>query len=170
MEVIMSHAQRERPNESDARVSHLVPARELERFALGVERVDIRRWPAFGSDGLYVGMVDRLLVETGTGKIRYASVTIAVPLAPGGSRAPTGSVLVPIGLVHPLFDREEIVIDYLSADMLAAAPRLHARPITRSDEDATLASYHMATSRDVGDLLYGGPNFDERRLHRPSAD
>lgn len=166
----MSQAHWERPSESDARVSHLVPARELERFALGVERVDIRRWPAFGSDGLYVGMVDRLLVETGTGKIRYATVTIAVPLAAGGSRAPTGSVLVPIGLVHPLFDREEIVIDSLSADMLAGAPRLHARPVTRSDEDATLASYHMATSRDVGDMLYGGPGFDERRIHRPIAD
>jgi hypothetical protein len=169
-EVLMSEWRAETQDAALARISHLVAARELERFALGVDRIDIRRWPVFGSDGLYVGIVDRLLVETGTGKIRYASVLVAAELSAGGPRAPAGSVLVPIGLVHLLTEREEIVIDFLTTTMLADAPRLHARPITRADEDATLVSYGMATSRDVGEQLYAGALFDERRIHRSPAD
>jgi hypothetical protein len=152
-----------------ARASHLTPVRELQQFAMGVERKDIRGWAVSASDGVPVGVVERLLVETGSGKIRYATVALTPEPAFGRRRGAGGSVLVPIGLVHLEHDQHHVVIDSLTASVLSDAPRLYARPITRADEDEALAAYGMATSREVGDhQLYLSPQFDERRLHRPA--
>lgn len=150
-----------------ARASHLTAARELQQFDMGVERIDIRSWPAYACDGVRVGIVDRLLVETSSGKIRYASVALIAEQDSGRRRNGAGSVLVPIGLIHVNAASDEIVINFLTSADLSSAPRLHPRPITRADEDETLASYGLATSRDVGDgFLYHSPHFDERRVHR----
>ncbi|MEX2154253.1 MAG: PRC-barrel domain-containing protein [Gemmatimonadaceae bacterium] len=149
----------------DDRVCHLAAMRELMGFQLGAERADIRSWPVYASDARLVGAVDRLMVETATGRIRYASVALAYYAADDNRPTASGSVLVPIGLVRRLDDRQEITLDALTSLALVSAPRVHARPVTRGDENATLAVYGMATSRDVaaGDL-YANVTFDDGRL------
>ncbi len=146
--------------------SHLIPARELTRFKLGEERVDIRRWPVFTSDGRLVGAVDRLMVETSSKKIRYIAVALIREAVNDYSAVVPGSVLVPVGALRRLDDLEAIILDELASFQLARAPRLRARPVTRADEDATLAAYGMPTSREIPAAdLYKNPNFDEDRIH-----
>lgn len=147
------------------RASYLTPARELWHFHIGGERADIREWPVYTRDGRLVGAVDRLLVEAATRRIRYASVSLAFYAANDHKPTVLGSVLVPIGAIRRVDERQALVLDGLTSEQLVNAPRLHARPITRADEDATLAVYGMPTSRDVPPgTLYDGPTFDDRRL------
>jgi hypothetical protein len=157
------------PTKGD-RISHLVAARELERFHLGAERVDIRSWNVLSSDGRLVGVVDRLLVETATGRVRYASVVLAPLDASEEPAIAPGSVLVPVGSIRQIADRRLVVLDDLTSEDLVRAPRLPRRAITRADEDATLAAYGIATSREIPEgQMYTRPHFDERRLLATTA-
>ncbi len=145
--------------------SHLMAARELSRFKLGEDHVDIRRWPVFTSDGRLVGAVDRLMVEPLSRKIRYIAVALIREAVNDYRYIGPGSVLVPIGLVRRLDDREAVVIDALASFHLASAPRLRARAVTRAEEDATLAAYGMPTSREIPAAdFYKNQNFDEDRI------
>ncbi len=147
------------------RASYIVPARELSRFQLGSDRVDIRDWPAFASDGRLVGAVKRFMVEHATRKIRYIAVSLIRDAVHDYQPTAPGSVLVPIGLVRRLDDRQAVIIDGLTCWALALAPRLRPRAVPRADEDETLAVYGMPNSREVSAAdFYKSPHFDERRL------
>ncbi len=144
--------------------SYLLPARELARFRLG-DRVDIRQWPVFAADERLVGAVDKLMVDTMSKKVRYLTVSLIKEAVDEYRLIAPGSVLVPIGLVQRLDDRQAIILTRITSRRLASAPRLRARAITRGDEDAALAAYGMATSREVSSPdFYKRPDFDERRL------
>ena len=165
-------------NESGAwppgdRASYIVPARELSRFRLGSDRVDIRDWPVFASDGRLVGAVKRLMVEHTSKKIRYITVSLIRDAAHDLFPTEPGSVLVPVGVIRRLDDRQAVVLESLASSQLARAPRLRARAVTRADEDETLATYGMPNSREVSASdFYRSPHFDERRLSvdgRPST-
>jgi hypothetical protein len=147
------------------RASYIVPARELSRFRLGSHRVDIREWPVFASDGRLVGAVQRLMVEHASKKIRYIAVSLIRNAADDYRPTAPGSVLVPIGVIRRLDDRQAVALDRLASGDLARAPRLHARAVTRADEDETLAVYGMPGSCDVSAAdYYNSAHFDERRL------
>jgi len=146
------------------RASYIVPARELGRFHLG-NRVDVREWPVFASDGRLVGAVKRLMVEHASKKVRYIAVSLIRDAVHDFQPTEPGNVLVPIGVVRRLDDRQAIVLDGLTSVQLARAPRLRARAVIRADEDATLAAYGMPNSRQVPAAdFYKRPQFDERRL------
>lgn len=141
--------------------SELIRVRELADFDLGEERVDVRGWQVYSHDAQLVGLVDALFVDMRTRAVRY----LGVSLTDSRTNLPTGMVLAPIGAASRPGDRRVVVLNALSATQLAGAPRIRNRPVTRADENATLAAYGMATSRDVpSGQLYSGPNFDERRL------
>ncbi|HEU4746861.1 MAG TPA: PRC-barrel domain-containing protein [Gemmatimonadaceae bacterium] len=147
------------------RASYIVPARELSRFRLGRDRVDIRDWPVFASDGRLVGAVKRLMVEHASTKIRYITVSLIRDAVHDLRPTELGCVLVPIGVVRRLDDRQAVVIDGLASGQLARAPRLRARAVTRADEDETLAVYGLPNSREVSAAdFYKSPHFDEGRL------
>jgi hypothetical protein len=147
------------------RASYIVPARELRRFHLGSDRVDIRDWPVFASDGRLVGAVQRLMVEHASTKIRYITVSLIRDAVHDYRPVQTGSVLVPVGLVRRLDDRQAVTLDGLASSQLARAPRLRARAVTRADEDETLAAYGIPNSRQIPAAdFYKSPHFDERRL------
>ena len=157
------------PGESSARraenrSSYVVAARELSRFRLGEQRVDVRGWPVFADDGPLVGAIDRLMVEPLTCKIRYVVVAL-IRAATSDSGARPGSVLVPVGVVRRLDDRQAVVLDGVTTGQLASAPRLENRAVTRAEEDATLAAYGMPNSLHLKPTdFYRHPNFDESRL------
>ncbi|HEX7020949.1 MAG TPA: PRC-barrel domain-containing protein [Gemmatimonadaceae bacterium] len=149
------------------RPSNVVAARELQGFSLPGWQRDVRRWPVYSCDAKRVGAVDALFVELQTKRVRY----IAIALDDRESSSPVwGRVLVPVGAARRVDDRGFVVLDALSAQQLAGAPRLAVRPVTRSDEDATLAAFGMLTSLElpVGDL-YCGPHFDDRALLAANA-
>lgn len=151
-----------------ARVSHVSPARELHGFELGDDRVDIRQWPVYASDGRLAGAIDRLFVESATGRIRYASVALAYHAESDDRPTAPGSVLVPIGLIRRTGDCQMVIVASLSSDRLARAPRLHWRPVSRADEDATLTAYGLPTSRDlINNSVYSAQHFDDTEAMRP---
>ena len=146
-------------------ISHLLAARELATFRLGPQRVDVREWQVFASDGRAVGVVDRLYVEIASGFVRYVSIRLTQHAEHDERPTRPGCVLVPIGLVRRYDEQRALSLDALTSDVIAAAPRLPSRPPNRADEDATLAAFGMATSRDLpGGDLYSGIGFDESRL------
>ena len=144
------------------RPSNVVAARELLGFSLPGWQRDVRRWPVYSCDAKRVGAVDALLVELQTKRVRYIAVTLDDEALP----SPVwGRVLVPVGAARRVDERGFVVLDTLTAQQLVEAPRLAVRPVTRSDEDATLAAFGMLTSSDLpaGDL-YCGPRFDDQAL------
>lgn len=148
----------------EEREAHLKPARELKDFSMP-NRADVRGWPVFASDARMVGMIDRLLVEPSTMKIRYASVSLAHNAVEDGKPTVGGSVLVPVGVMRRLDDRNAIALDKLTSQQLASAPRVSQGPVTMADENATLTVYGMPTTKDanLGDL-YTSPQFDDKHL------
>ncbi len=59
----------------DERVCYLTAARELQHFELAGGRADIRGWAVVAGEGRAVGVVERLLVEQATGRVRWVTVT-----------------------------------------------------------------------------------------------
>jgi hypothetical protein len=146
--------------------TELIRARELADFSFGRDRADVRGWAVYASDAQLVGAVESVLIDASSRVVRYLVIALGDPT----SRLLLGTVLVPVGTASCLSDRRVVVLNAVTAKQLAAAPRLPNRAVTRADEDAALAVYGMATSRDVprGDL-YGGPNFEEQRLFATAA-
>jgi hypothetical protein len=141
--------------------SELLRAKEMAGFSFGPSRVDIRGWPVHANDGIPVGSVECLFVDMRAKAVRY----LGVALHDAGTTSAGGTVLVPVGTASRVAGERVIVLNALSSERLAAAPRLPNRPVTRTDENAALRVYGMATWRDVSPAdLYDGPNFDERRL------
>jgi len=141
--------------------TELLRAREISGFTWSEPRLDIRGWQVYSHDAQVVGSVESLFVDMRTRVVRYLGVALSDP----DTNLPLGMVLVPVGAAARCGDRRAIALSALSTAQLAAAPRIRSRPITRADEDATLAAYGMATSRDVhASDLYTGPNFSEQRL------
>ncbi|MEO5568486.1 MAG: hypothetical protein ABIR92_08340 [Gemmatimonadaceae bacterium] len=148
------------------RVCHLAVMRELEGFQLGQGRADVRHWPVFTSESQLAGAIDRLMVQTPARRIRYACVLLSHS-AIGKRPTTAGHVLVPIGLMRRFDDRNIIMLETLTIQALETAPRVHARPVTRGDENATLAAYGLPTSHDVPpDEFYAGAHFEEGKLLR----
>jgi hypothetical protein len=141
--------------------SHLLRAREMPAFVIGDNRVDVRGWPVYSCDAQLVGRVDALYVDMRSNVVRY----LGIALADEDTGVRTGSVLVPVGATARPGDRHVVVLSTISSSQLTAAPRVMRRPITRSDEDAVLAAYGIATSRDIGGRdLYSMPAFSGTRL------
>lgn len=147
---------------SDDRICYVTPARELLRFELGGERVDVRGWPVLAGDERTIGAVDRLLIEQATGRVRWATVALVSTGAEDSGRA-LGSILVPIGLIRPRAGHRAIIVDGVTTEQLMRAPRLHRRPVMRSDENAALDAYGIRTASGQGNSLYSNAHFDEER-------
>ena len=153
------------------RVSGLSAARELRGFRLADAAADVRGWVAIAADGRPAGRVSRLIVDTRTRQVRYLAVDLAARYDRRRRATANGTVLVPVGLVRRVDDICTVILDRLTTEVLSRAPRLAARPITRADEDATLAVYGMPTFRDRPDEPpYSGPLFDDSRLFTPAAN
>lgn len=150
----------------DLRASYLTAVRELDRFEFGPARDDVRRLQVF-SAGRLVGVVDRLLVETATRKVRYAVVTLDRHAASDDAPNAVGGVLVPIGSLRRVKERGGLELCEFSTQMLVDAPRLHARPVTRGDELATLAAYGCDATSTSSAELYAHERFDERQALAP---
>lgn len=144
------------------RASLLTAARELDGYHVSPTVADVRGWEVLANDGTVVGRVARLLVDMKSRRIRYVMVNLQ------GSRAqsmrPARAVLVPVGTARRNDAERRIHLD-LAADVIARAPHMPWRPITREEEDATLAALGLPLPIDLSDFQrYHGTLFDETRL------
>jgi hypothetical protein len=147
------------------RFSALLAARNLQRFTLGDASPDIRGWHVISADRQYVGTVSRLIVEMRTRRVRYIVVALDEWLE-RRRRPSMNSVLVPVGLARRADECQALVLDVARADALQVAPRIPDRPITRDDEELTLAALGLPSLGEDG-APYAASHFDERRLLAP---
>lgn len=146
---------------SSGTASNLLRAREIAAFRLDRDRTDVRGWQVYSDDAELVGAVASILVDMSSRAVRY----LGVRLDDRRSKTSNAEVLVPIGTVSRVGEREVVVAHSLSRAQLFAAPRVSARPVTRADEHAALTSYGMQADTNAGAYeLYASPLFDDSGL------
>ena len=147
---------------------HSVALTELDPRTVD-PHVDVRGCHVYSSDGKMVGSVAALLTDVDGAEPRFLGIAMADPQY----GVITGRVMVPVGGARRPGDRRIVTLGGITASQLACAPRLGTWRVTRDEQDATLAAYGMATSRDLpSGTLYDGANFDVRRMvgaHEPST-
>lgn len=148
--------------------THSIALTELDSTTLD-PGTDVRGYHVYSSEGKMVGRVEALLGDCGDRELRFLGIAMADPQY----GVITGRVMVPIGGAGRPGDRRIVMLGGITASQLACAPRLSGWRVTREEQDATLAAYGMATSRDVpSGALYDGANFDVQRMvgtQRPPA-
>lgn len=148
------------------RASGLAAARTLPRFRLADAAPDPRGWAVIASDERTVGIVGRLIVEMRTGIVRYLVVELTDDLERRARRTPSHAVLVPVGLARAVEDVCTVMVD-VDSETLGIAPRIPERPITRDDEERTLAVLGLPSLDERLVDCYRGGHFDGTRLFAP---
>jgi len=154
----------------DERVSSLTSAWELQGIRLPAACVEVLGWQVFAHDGLLVGTVSRLIVDTRTRIIRYVAVMLSGGYFGKSTIAAPRNVLVPVGLVRRVDERHALALEQITTAQLARAPKLPMRAIIRADEYATLASYGLAALWDLAtEAMYSASIFDATPLLHGSS-
>ena len=137
---------------------------DLDDFKVADGEPDIRGWKVKSSDGLRIGKVEDLLVDTDRLLVRYLEVKLDKRLARADAQR---HVLVPIGTARLDVDRDEVLLARTRADVLAGPRYEHGR-LDREHEHAVLGGTGTDTGaapRDRDDTaFYGRPEFDDRQF------
>lgn len=161
--------QRRRPWPAGKRRERRVSRRKLVALAdhdelhIAEGEPDIRGWPLRASDGIRVGAVHELLVDTATLRVRYLDVALDVPPdAPAEHH-----VLVPIGLARLIVGTDAVRTPTVGPDLLSALPAFQHGAVTRRAERALLRQLGTTVAARPADLppardFYAHVHFDDR--------
>jgi sporulation protein YlmC with PRC-barrel domain len=151
--------------DADSRADALVHSREFDHFRIPDGDPDPRGWDVRSADGRKLGKVDDLLVERGSGRIRYLEVKVDDDVAKNGGRE---WALLPIGTAQ-LDDAHDDVIVSIAAGELAGCPEYRRGRVTR-DQEVAVRDWARERGRpataaggETTDLLPGPPHARERR-------
>jgi sporulation protein YlmC with PRC-barrel domain len=140
---------------------------DLKDFDIPKGEPDPRGWDVKTADGVKIGKVDDLLVDTGLRRLRYLEVKLKGDLA---DRADKEYVLIPIGAAHLDDEHDDVIISVNQAN-LAGIPAYDRKALSRDYERSLLTHYEgaapgqvsgAAPDRDVD--FYANPQFDDRRF------
>src|ERR687883_783329 len=146
---------------SEGELAHL---KDLKDFDIPKGEPDPRGWDVKTADGVKIGKVDDLLVDTGLGRLRYLEVKLKGDVA---DRADKEYVLIPIGAAHLDDDEDDVIISVNQAN-LAGIPAYDRQRLSR-DYERSLRTYYggvtpgqvSAVEVDRGGDFYANPQFDE---------
>lgn len=142
----------------------IIPLDELDAFEVAEGDPDVRGWQVYGGDGVRVGVVDELLVDTEAMKVRY----LDVELADGDDGREERHVLIPIGFGRLHETDDIILVDGLDSAGLVQLPEYTQEPLTRELERAVLSRFVPADrAREPADDPYGNEGYDEERFYGP---
>ena len=140
---------------------------DLKDFDIPKGEPDPRGWDVKTADGVKIGKVDDLLVDTGLGRLRYLEVKLKGDFA---DRAEKEYVLIPIGEARLDDDEDDVIVSVNQAN-LAGIPAYDRQALTR-DYERSLRTYYEGTApsqvsgavveREVD--FYANPQFDERKF------
>jgi hypothetical protein len=139
---------------------------DLKDFKVADGDPDIRGWSVKTSDGVKLGKVTDLLVDSVAMKVRYIEVALDKRVI---DLDEDRHVLVPIGAAT-LNDDDDVVMLSRTAGELTAMPEYKRGTITVNDERVLYDRYgrrgaaDMATSGSETQALYDEPHFDDRQL------
>ena len=147
---------------SEGELAHL---KDLKDFDIPKGEPDPRGWDVKTADGVKIGKVDDLLVDTGAGRIRYVEVKLKGDVA---DRAEKDYVLIPVGAAR-LDDKSDDVIVSVDQAKLAGIPAYDRERLSRDYERSLRTYYEGVSARPAADQaadqdvdFYAHPQFDER--------
>jgi hypothetical protein len=139
---------------------------DLKDFKVADGDPDIRGWSVKTSDGVKLGKVTDLLVDSVAMKVRYIEVALDKRVI---DLDEDRHVLVPIGAAT-LNDDDDVVMLSRTAGELTAMPEYKRGTITVNDERVLYDRYGRRSAADVATsgsetpALYDEPHFDDRQL------
>jgi uncharacterized protein (TIGR02271 family) len=141
---------------------------DLDDFQVAEGFPDPRGWDVLGADGMKVGKVHDLIVDTGAMRTRYLDVELDKDAL--GVRDDR-NVLIPVGVARLDDADDNVVLGSVSNAQLAALPPFEHGKITRSYEDfilgglATDATAARTSARtDATSDYYATRHFDDRQF------
>ena len=141
----------------------LVRLNDLEDFRVAKGDADPRGWTVVGADGIKIGEVDELIVDTGSLEAKYLDCDVAedkLELEPIDRH-----VLIPVEFARLDHDKKNVVVDGLASHGVGDYPIYAGLPVT---EDA-----HRSMSRVLGRSQPAEPlsRHDEReRVTEPDEE
>jgi photosynthetic reaction center H subunit len=143
----------------------LVHLSDVKDFDIPKGEPDPRGWDVKTADGVKIGKVDDLLVDTGVGRLRYLEVKLKGDIA---DQADKEYVLIPIGAARLDDDHDDVIISVNQAN-LVGIPTYDRQQLSRDYERSLRTYYELATPSqvsaaevDVDVDFYAHPQFDER--------
>ncbi|MGI8507713.1 MAG: DUF2382 domain-containing protein [Gemmatimonadaceae bacterium] len=128
---------RNEPGDAARTTPRVAPLSDLGAFQVADGFPDPRGWDVIASDGMKVGKVHELIVDTGTMRTRYLDIRLDTDIAGDGDDR---DVLLPSGAAR-LDDRDDhLVLDSMTTAQIAALPVYAHGDITREYENSVLSS------------------------------
>lgn len=141
---------------------------DLDDFQVAEGFPDPRGWDVLGSDGMKVGKVHDLIVDTGAMRTRYLDIELDKDAL--GVRDDR-NVLIPVGVARLDDTDDNVVLGSVSNAQLVALPPYEHGKITRSYEDFILgglttdaAAARTAARADATSDYYATRHFDDRQF------
>lgn len=131
---------------------------------------DPRGWTVRSSDGMEVGKVHDLIVDTTSMRTRYLDVRLAKDVA---GATEDRDVLVPIGTARVDDDADNVIVNGLSADRIVMLPAYDHRQLTRDQETDLRTHFTSGDAMSAGVIgagatggsdFYDHPHFDDRQF------
>jgi uncharacterized protein (TIGR02271 family) len=150
--------------------------RDLGDYEIAEGYPDPRGWSVRSSDGRDVGKVHDLIVDTGTMRTRYLAVRLDDEVAGNRDRH---DVLVPIGAARLDDDRDDVVVNDLTADRFATLPSYDAGALTRDQEHELRTHFTAGDAMSAGAIgpgatagsdFYDHAHFDDRHFFSRGRD
>lgn len=115
-------------------LDRVVPLNRLHGYAVADDDPDIRGWEVISADGIRIGAVDQLLVDTEAMKVRYLDVDLDERMVAAGDR----HALIPIGYARLEEDRSRVFVDNMVSTQVATLPAYaHGRVADDMETDFT---------------------------------
>ena len=143
--------------------SRVAALHDLHDFQVADGYPDPRGWDVLTADGVKVGKVHDLIVDTGEMRTRYLDIDLDKhAIGAHDDRA----VLVPIGVARVNDDDDKVTLGTLSSTQVAALPPFEHGDITRTYESAVLGGIHGTAPADTGAAadFYTGQHFNDREF------
>jgi uncharacterized protein (TIGR02271 family) len=138
---------------------------------------DPRGWTVTSADGVEVGKVKDLVVDTGTMRTRYLAVRLSDDVRAG--RDDDRDVLIPIGTARIDDDGDRVRVDGLAATSFASLPAYQHRTLTRDQETDLRSRFTAGQAASAGTIgagavgstdFYDHEHFDDRRFFNRNRD
>ena len=112
-------------------LDRVVPLNRLDGYAVADDDPDVRGWEVISADGIRIGAVDQLLVDTDAMKVRYLDVDLDERMVAGDRHA-----LIPIGYARLEERRSRVFVDNLVSTQVTTLPAYaHGRVADDVDTD-----------------------------------
>jgi photosynthetic reaction center H subunit len=148
--------------ESPRTTARLATLDELDDFAVAEGDPDPRGWEVVVADGLVIGTIDQLIVDTSAMKVRYLECDVDESAL--GIDEWDRHVLIPVGYARLDESGKRVIVDAISADDVARMPVYDGLPLEREQEEQIHGTF---TGRYGQETRYSHPRYNTDRFYAP---